>query len=140
MLTFNNLNYILYEKMMKQQIKLIGQNVPSKKNSKIITKSKRVISSKLVQYYERWATPLLKEQLSIWQQMVQNKPLPLKVSFYFYRDSKRKWDFVNIVQVIADLMQKEKYLVDDDTKNFIPLYAGEEVTTKKEAGVIITIE
>lgn len=125
--------------MMKQQIELIGLNVPSKKNSKIITKNKRVISSKLVQYYERWATPLLKEQLSIWQQMVQNKPLPLKVSFYFYRDSKRKWDFVNIVQVIADLMQKEKYLVDDDTKNFIPLYAGEEVTTKKEAGVIITI-
>lgn len=72
--------------------------------------------------------------------MIQNKPLPLKVSFYFYRDSKRKWDFVNIVQVIADLMQKEGYLIDDDTKNFIPLYAGEEVTTKKEAGVIITIE
>ena len=126
--------------MMKQQIKLIGQNVPSKKNSKIVTKSKRIISSKLVQYYERWATPRLKEQLPTWQQMIQNKPFPLKVSFYFYRDSKRKWDFVNIVQVIADLMQKEGYLIDDDTKNFIPLYKGEEVTTKKEAGVIITIE
>lgn len=125
---------------MKQQIRLIGQNVPSKKNSKIITKNKRVISSKLVQYYERWATPRLKEQLPTWQKMIQNKPLPLKVSFYFYRDSKRKWDFVNIVQVIADLMQKEGYLIDDDTKNFIPLYAGEEVTTKKEAGVIMTIE
>ena len=125
---------------MKQQIRLIGQNVPSKKNSKIITKSKRVISSKLVQYYERWATPRLKEQLTTWQKMIQNKPLPLKVSFYFYRDSKRKWDFVNIVQVIADMMQKEGYLIDDDTKNFIPLYIGEEVTNKKEAGVIITIE
>lgn len=125
---------------MKQQIELIGLNVPSKKNSKIITKSKRVISSKLVQYYKRWATPLLKQQLPTWQQMIQNKPLPLKVSFYFFRDSKRKWDFVNIVQVIADLMQKEGYLIDDDTKNFIPLYKGEEVTTKKEAGVIITIE
>lgn len=126
--------------MMKQQIELIGLNVPSKKNSKIITKSKRVISSKLVQYYERWATPLLKQQLPIWQQMIQNKPLPLKVSFYFYRDSKRKWDFVNIIQIIADLMQKEGYLIDDDTKNFIPLYKGEEVTNKKESGVTITIE
>lgn len=125
---------------MKQQIELIGLNVPSKKNSKIITKSKRVISSKLVQYYERWATPRLKEQLRTWQKMIQNKPLPLRVSFYFYRDSKRKWDFVNIVQVIADLMQKEGYLLDDDTKNFIPLYAGEELTTKDKAGVTITIE
>ena len=125
---------------MKQQIELIGLNVPSKRNSKIITKNKRVISSKLVQYYERWATPRLKEQLPTWQQMIQNKPLPLKVSFYFFRDSKRKWDFVNIIQIIADLMQKEGYLIDDDTKNFIPLYAGEEVTNKKEAGVIITIE
>ena len=125
---------------MKQQIELIGLNVPSKKNSKIITKSKRVISSKLVQYYERWCSPILKQQLSTWQKMIQNKPLPLKVSFYFYRDSKRNWDLVKIVQVIADLMQKEGYLIDDDTKNFIPLYAGEEVTTKKEAGVIITIE
>lgn len=125
---------------MKQQIELIGLNVPSKKNSKIITKNKRVISSKLVQYYERWATPRLNEQLPIWQKMIQNKPLPLKVSFYFYRDSKRKWDFVNIVQVLADLMQQEGYLIDDDTKNFIPLYKGEEVVSKKEAGVIITIE
>lgn len=126
--------------MMKQQIELIGLNVPSKKNSKIITKNKRVISSKLVQYYERWATPRLKEQLPTWQKMIQNKPLPLKVSFYFYRDSKRKWDFINITQVIADLMQKEGYLNDDDTKNFIPLYKGEEAVSKKEAGVIITIE
>lgn len=125
---------------MKQQIELIGLNVPSKKNSKIITKSKRVISSKLVQYYERWATPRLKEQLPTWQQMIQNNPLPLKVSFYFFRDSKRKWDFINIVQVIADIMQKEGYLIDDDTKNFIPLYKGEEVVSKKEAGVIMTIE
>lgn len=125
---------------MKQQIELIGLNVPSKKNSKIITKNKRVISSKLVQYYERWATPRLKEQLPTWQQMVQDKPLPLKVSFYFFRDSKRKWDFVNIVQVIADLMQKEGYLIDDDTKNFIPLYVGEQIVPKKEAGVKITIE
>lgn len=82
----------------------------------------------------------MKQQLRTWQKMIQNKPLPLKVSFYFYRDSKRKWDFVNIVQVIADLMQKEGYLIDDDTKNFIPLYAGEEIVPKKEAGVIITIE
>lgn len=125
---------------MKQQIELIGLNVPSKKNSKIITKSKRVISSKLVQYYERWCSPILKQQLPTWQKMIQNKSLPLKVSFYFYRDSKRKWDFVNIVQVLADLMQKEGYLIDDDTKNFIPLYAGEEIVPKKEAGVIITIE
>lgn len=124
---------------MKQQIELIGLNVPSKKNSKIITKNKRVISSKLVQYYERWCSPILKQQLPTWQKIIQNKPLPLKVSFYFYRDSKRKWDFVNIVQVLADLMQKEGYLVDDDTKNFIPLYAGEEIVPKKEAGVIITI-
>lgn len=122
------------------QIELIGQNVPSKKNSKIITKSKRVISSKLVQYYERWCSPILKQQLPTWQKMIQNKPLPLKVSFYFFRDSKRKWDFVNIVQVLADLMQKEGYIEDDDTKNFIPLYAGEKITPKKEAGVIITIE
>lgn len=125
---------------MKQQIELIGLNVPSKKNSKIITKNKRVISSKLVQYYERWCSPILKQQLPTWQKIIQNKPLPLKVSFYFYRDSKRKWDFVNIVQVLADLMQKEGYLIDDDTKNFIPLYAGEEIVPKKEAGVIITIE
>lgn len=122
------------------QIELIGQNVPSKKNSKIITKSKRVISSKLVHYYERWCSPILKKQLPIWQKMIQGKPLPLKVSFYFFRDSKRKWDFVNIVQVIADLMHKEGYLIDDDTKNFIPLYKGEQVVTKKEAGVTITIE
>ena len=120
---------------MKEFIELTGKNVPSKKNSKIITKNKRIISSKLVREYEQFASPLLQQQLTEWKKMKEGKENPLKVGFYFYRDSKRKWDFVNIVQVIADLMQEYLYIPDDDTKHFIPIYLGEEVVKKDKSGV-----
>ena len=60
--------------------------------------------------------------------------LECKVITTFYRDSRRKWDFTNIVQLPADLMQKFNYLENDDTTNFIPVYMGEELVKKEKSG------
>lgn len=120
-------------------IELIGKNVPSKKNSKQLTRNKRIISSKLVREYEKWALPLLQAQYTEWQDMIKDKQAPLKVGFHFKRDSRRKWDFVNIIQVVADLMQDALYLSDDDTKHFIPIFLDEELTKKEKSGVTFEI-
>lgn len=117
-----------------EYIEFIGRNVPSKKNSKIITKNRRIISSKLTRDYEEWIKPFIKDNSTEWFKMVNNKEYPYKVGFYFYRDSRRKWDFVNIIQTIADIMQEHNYIEDDDTKRFIPIYLGEEVTNKEKSG------
>lgn len=117
-----------------EYIEFIGRNVPSKKNSKIITKNRRIISSKLTRDYEEWIKPFIKDNSTEWFKMVNNKEYPYKVGFYFYRDSRRKWDFVNIIQTIADIMQEHNYIEDDDTKRFIPIYLGEELTNKEKSG------
>ena len=117
-----------------EYIEFIGKNVPSKKNSKIITKNRRIISSKLTRDHEEWIIPLIKDNSTEWLKMINNKEYPYKVGFYFYRDSRRKWDFVNIIQTIADVMQEHDYIKDDDTKHFIPIYLGEELTNKEKSG------
>ena len=57
---------------MKQEdnwIILQGLNVPSSKNSKILT-GKRIIKSKLCQNYIKWATPLLQSQKEKWEKFI----------------------------------------------------------------------
>lgn len=117
-----------------EYIEFIGRNVPSKKNSKIITKNKRIISSKLTREYEQWIAPMMHRNFNQWQEIIKNEQFPLYVGFYFYRDSRRKWDFVNIIQTIADVMQDYLYIPDDDTKHIIPIYLGEELTKKEKSG------
>ena len=72
-------------------------------------------------------------------ELTKDKELPLRIGFYFYRDSKRKFDFVNIVQEPLDLFQQYGYIEDDDTKHVIPIYLGEEVVKKKNSGFYVEI-
>lgn len=124
-----------------KKIYLIGKNVPSSKNSKQITKYGKIIPSKLTREYVDWALPLLQEQLPIWQEMIEdvNGEQPLKVMFTLHRDSHRHYDFINVLQVLQDLLVKASYLEDDDTKHIIPYYGGEDVVNKEQSGVEITI-
>lgn len=117
-----------------EYIEFIGRNVPSSKNSKIVTKSKRVIQSKLCHEYRSVMGEKFQQNLQEWECMKKGKQYPIKVGFYFYRDSRRRWDFVNIVQIIADMMQEYLYLPDDDTKHFIPVFLGEETVKKEKSG------
>lgn len=119
-------------------IRLIGKNVPSSKNSKQITKNGKIIPSKLTREYVDWATPILVENKDKWNALIANLQPPYKIGFKLFRDSRRRYDFINVIQVLADLMVKAGYIQDDDTKNFIPYYLGEEVVDDKElSGVYI---
>lgn len=125
---------------MNEWLEFIGKNVPSSKNGKRWT-GKILIKSKLCQEYIKWSEPVFKANKPLWDaQMNKVEQFPIKVEFYFYRDSKRHWDFINIVQIIADIMQAEEYLEDDDTLHFIPVYAGEEVTKKNKSGFKMRIQ
>ena len=77
---------------------------------------------------------VFQDNLKEWEKQKPKDNEPIYVGFYFYRDSRRKWDFVNIVQIIADMMQDYLYLSDDDTKHFIPIYIGEELAKKEKSG------
>ena len=113
----------------------IPGNVPSSKNSKIAT-SKGVFPSKTVQKYLRslgiksysskkgvehykTRTPLLefilKGALGHWQPQY-----PVKIGFYFVRGTKHKFDYINAIQIIQDLLVAYGVIKDDDADHVIP--------------------
>lgn len=116
-------------------------NTPSLKNSKIATmvgkgQNKRVVllPSKTVKKYLN-KLGIKKYSLKHGVELYAKKPnlfheavngyfsgaqVPVIVKFFFIRDSKRKFDFHNAVQIIADLLVAHKFIEDDNMDFFIP--------------------
>ena len=108
---------------------LRGMQVPSSKNSKrIITKPyPRLINNERALKYYDWCLPQLEEMKLKLHIDLQSKEKPYKFHFYFFRKDKRKWDFVNILQIVADSLQKAEIIPDDCVDWFIPIFDGYEV-------------
>jgi len=117
-------------------------NVPSLKNSKIATmvgkgNNKRVVllPSKTVKKYlkhmgikkyslrsgvEEYATRenLFRQAVGDYFKDCQK---PVIVKLHFVRNTKRKFDFHNAVQIIADLLVAHGFIKDDNMDYFIPI-------------------
>jgi len=69
---------------------------------------------------------------------------PAIVRFHFVRDSKRRFDFHNAVQILADLFVSHGYLYDDDMEHFIPVPMSIDgrwyTVDKTKPGVFIKID
>ena len=123
--------------MVENELIFIPGNVPSSKNSRINTKhgsfaSKTVkaylnslgiqsysSSKKLVKGYVN--KPNLIENLrEDFLKQIEGKELPLEIGFHFVRDSRRKFDFHNIVQVVLDLLTASDFIIDDNMDCVIP--------------------
>ena len=123
--------------MVENELIFIPGNVPSSKNSRINTKhgsfaSKTVkaylnslgiqsysSSKKIVKGYVN--KPNLIENLrEDFLKQIEGKELPLEIGFHFVRDSKRKFDFHNIVQVVLDLLTASDIIIDDSMDFTIP--------------------
>lgn len=73
-----------------------------------------------------------------WEKMKADKPYPLRVQFKLYRSSRKRFDFINIIQNIADAMTKSGYIPDDNANFFCPVFVPYEVD-KDNPRCIITI-
>ena len=123
--------------MVNNELIFIPGNVPSSKNSRINTKhgsfaSKTVktylnslgiqsysSSKKLVKGYVN--KPNLIDNLrEDFLKQTSGKQLPLEIGFHFIRDSRRKFDFHNIVQVVLDLLTAHDIIIDDNMDCVIP--------------------
>jgi len=117
-------------------------NVPSLKNSKIATmvgkgNNKRVVllPSKTVKKYlkhmgikkyslrsgvEEYATKenLFRQAVGDYFKGCQE---PVIVKLHFVRDTKRKFDWINAVQIVADLLTAHGFIKDDNMDCFIPV-------------------
>jgi len=117
-------------------------NFPSFKNSKQMTKGGYLIMSKTVRKY-------LKENEEQWEiipadfQNIRESDYPLFIGMHFVRGTKHKYDWVNMVQGVQDLMVKHGWIADDNVEVMYPVpleYDGVFSSYNKEnPGVYIEI-
>lgn len=128
----------------------IHTHVPSKKNSKRILyktlpsgrKQPFISSSKLVKKYESITKLAYQSLAKEFKEQAKGKTLPLIVQLTFVRSTKQRFDFINIAQLVCDLMQEYKWIEDDDMTNLIvipPLTAPFYYVDKYNPGVLIKI-
>lgn len=115
----------------------IPYNVPSSKNSKQWT-GKILISSKATQDYKRATAKYYSLYGKEFREITENLPKPLKVSFTFIRGSKHKFDYINPLQTVQDIMVKYNWIEDDNADIIIPEFKPY-IYDKKKSGVIIEI-
>lgn len=111
----------------------IKHNTPSSKNSRI----KGKFFSKPVQKYlrnygiksfssskktvERYVTIPMTFPVEELKELFKDKEYPIVLGFHFVRDSKRRWDIINIMQIILDLLTAFSIIEDDAADYIIPM-------------------
>ena len=100
----------------------IPGNVPSSKNSRMMTKSGLLIKSPLCFKYEKATKDIFVEKSKEFREYVGEIDKPLFIRLHFVRDSKRRGDFHNLTQFIADLLVKNGWIEDDNMNQvfFVP--------------------
>lgn len=138
----------------------ISGNVPSSKNSrnfgiarnadgseKIKANGKRITSSfdsKTVQDFKKIAIPQFEANLHKFKRMVEGMKTPYTIYFKIIRKyaitekGGHRFDYHNMVQIIADMMEKYGWIENDDAENaiFIPVQYG---VNEEYPGVVIFV-
>lgn len=128
----------------------IEGNVPSSKNSKEIAKFKKRVNGKLVDMASlidsKVTAKYKKEKANTYAlhkhrflEMIQGKTFPVSVQFTFIRKDIGRFDFGNAQQVVADLMVDHKWIPDDCTEYFVPVFNPVVYYSVQHAGVIIKV-
>lgn len=104
----------------------------SSKNSRQFVKMRNgrtlLLKSKRASSQEKFFEEELAKNYHKWAQMTKDvKGFPLKVGFFVYRATHRKWDWTNIIQGLADGMVKAGYLEDDCAQFFTPVFLGYDI-------------
>jgi hypothetical protein len=121
---------------MNNEIFIPG-NVPSSKNTKQWT-GKYLVWSKVAQKYVKDTEYFWKQNKELFYIAIRNKSNPLQISFKFIRKSKHKFDYVNPLQTILDLMVRYDWIEDDNADIILPVFEPYEYN-KDNPGVIIKI-
>lgn len=115
----------------------IKGNVPSSKNNKVWT-GKFLVWSKSAQKYRKDSKPYWEEYREQFIKACESVNKPYYVSFTFVRGSKHKFDYVNPLQTVLDIMVEMEWLEDDNADEIVPVF-GEYTYDKENPGVFIEI-
>ena len=107
-------------------------NIASSKNGKIKTR-KGLINNKTVQKCYSMILPQLEQIRDEFKTEI--KSYPIKLHIYYYRSSKRIFDYINPTQTLQDAMVKAGLIEDDNTSFLIPIFEGHCYTSREQSGV-----
>lgn len=101
----------------------------SSKNERMVIYNKKqnrpmIIKKPIARMEENKLHTLLMLNKGKWDKMVAGKSYPLKVAFYIYRQTRRRWDWINILQGLQDAMTKCNYIPDDNSAYLTPVCLG----------------
>lgn len=121
----------------------IRYNVPSSKNSKQLYRNKNtgkqfVTESDLCKSYRKVTNLSWTVFKKKFIRLLEGKKKPFKIGLFFVRDSKRRFDYHNICQIVLDLMVEHNWIDDDNMDEIIPVFEGYEVD-KENPGVKIRV-
>lgn len=118
-------------------------HVPSSKNGKIKTRW-GLVNSKFVRQYISISEEHYAQNKDKFLALIEGKPLPIKIGFHFLRKTRHKYDFVNPVQTVQDIMQKQDWIGNDDIDTIVPFpftifKKYTHVVPKEQSGVFIWV-
>ena len=99
----------------------IRGSVPSSKNTKQWT-GRYLVWSKAAQKYVKDTESQWISNKEEWLRLIEGKQFPIKVSFKFIRKTKHKFDYINPLQTILDLMVKYEWIPDDNADIILPVF------------------
>jgi Holliday junction resolvase RusA-like endonuclease len=102
---------------------IIPGQTRAKKNSMMVIRLGNRYSIKSSKIYTEWAKKALKH-LSIEQYNKWEGGYPITLSFFFYRENKRKFDYGNMIEGTQDILQQAGIIEDDDMNHVIPVILG----------------
>jgi hypothetical protein len=115
----------------------IRGNVPSKKNTQIVTAGKRLVSSPTVVKWQKESNEDWVKYRQVFKDITKGR-CPLFIHLTFIRNSERLFDFIAPTETVADEMVRMGFLSDDNIYEFVPHF-GKPRIDKKSPGVIIKV-
>lgn len=120
----------------------IPGNVPSSKNNKVWTGEFLVSSPQCYRYYKN-TKKMWQDHQPKFKAMLKRLRKPYIIGFHFVRDSRRKYDWINPLQTVQDLMVTFEWIEDDNVTIMlpVPLKINKRLSTydPKTPGVYITV-
>ena len=89
-----------------------------------------LISKSSVRQAEKSINQQLVLNKTKWLRMIDGYSKPLNVVFKLYRQTHRRFDWINILQQLQDCMVKCGWLPDDNADELLPVFDGYEVDPK----------
>ena len=117
----------------------IPGNVPSLKNSKVLTGRGGLANSKSVNTYIKESAKYWHENLDKFNKMLElaGSP-PYFIHITFARKSRHKFDYVGPCETIQDFMRDFLWLLDDNVDEMVPVF-GKYIYNKDNPGVYIKV-